>query len=78
MGAVNQFSFCESLQATSVSPWHIRRLTAAGPKYRGGADTESLCGRKMGWDLETAITPLQLQGHTCVACLKAYREAVPA
>lgn len=65
------FAFCESIYATGTSPWHIRKLTSKGIKLGGGADTESLCGRKMAWDLDVKITQHHLD-HCCNKCSKAY------
>jgi hypothetical protein len=80
-----QYSFCESVTASSTSPWHIRKLDAAGLKPSGGITTPSLCGRIRpfglnqdppgfgGWDLRVPIT----RGHdlvndrVCLACWEA-------
>jgi hypothetical protein len=70
------YSFCESVTANVTSPWHIRKLTAAGKKLGGGIDTESLCGLvKRGWDLGVEITEHHL-GHACKECVKLYKEQV--
>ena len=66
------FSFCETAQASSMSRWHIRRLTHVGKKLGGGADTLSLCGIKVAWDLNVEITFHHLQ-HCCKTCSEAYR-----
>lgn len=66
------FSFCESVHATSHSPWHIRPLTEAGKKLGGGVDTESLCLIvSRGWDLEVDITEHHLK-HACKRCVAEY------
>lgn len=39
---------CETVHAITV---HLRRLSVAGVKYGGGADTLALCGAKAAWDL---------------------------
>jgi len=79
----NHFSFCESIHATSLSKWHIRRLTDEGPKHGGGIDTDSLCGRVekgRGWDLEVKPGNKELMGQTdkwpfvCKECLQRYVE----
>lgn len=64
-------SFCESIHASSSSPWHIRKLTSKGRKLGGGIDTPTLCDliyplgapipRKNhtgngGWDVAVPIT----------------------
>lgn len=71
--AKKSYAFCESVAATGRSPWHIRELTAVGKKVTGGADTNSLCDRKMGWDLNVKITTHHLT-HTCPKCVEAYRK----
>lgn len=78
-----KFSLCESSQAAPKAKWHIRRLGNAGPKYGGGIDTPSLCGRVRpwgdpipgkkykgygGWDLEIRITEHHLQNNVCPEC----------
>jgi len=68
-----EFSFCESVHASSLSPWHIRRLTDAGKKLGGGADTKSLCGREMCWDLEVNIEAIH-QDICCRTCWNRYME----
>lgn len=68
-----QHSFCESVAAGSKGRWHIRRLTFRGAKPGGGADTSSLCGVKVAWDVPAQITHHQLQS-CCPQCAKAYIE----
>lgn len=49
-----KYSLCESVTASSISPWCIRPLTETGKHLTGGVDTPSLCGRvreHYGWDL---------------------------
>ena len=69
-----QYSFCEGIAAGSASRWHIRKLSPQGQKIGGGADTPSLCGRKMAWDLKPPITPRILQDSTavCRECARHY------
>lgn len=65
-------SFCESVTATGRSPWHLRWLDAAGPKFGGGVTTSSLCGhvrKGMGWDLGVAITAHHLAA-ACPRCIE--------
>lgn len=70
-----KFSFCESIHASSYSPWHLRKLTAVGKKIGGGIDTPSLCGIvERGWDLEVEITEFHLDKNTCLNCLRAYKK----
>lgn len=45
-----RFAYCEPVTATGITPDHIRRITDAGLKLGGGADTDALCGRELGWD----------------------------
>jgi hypothetical protein len=75
---VSKFAFCESLFASGASPWHVRPLTDAGLKPGGGADTASLCGHRVSWDLRFPITPFLLSRATCPACAAAYVEVVGA
>lgn len=74
------FSFCESVFAGPLSPWHIRKLSDRGPRYSGGIDTPSLCSRVRpfgdgkgfgGWDLRVDITEGHLK-HTCETCRDEY------
>jgi len=73
------YAFCEPVTASSRSRWHIRLLTEAGRLESGGADTPSLCGRDMAWDLGpadvqstlSASSPLQHSDY-CPACLQAF------
>jgi len=70
-----EFAFCESVHATSTSPWHIRKLTDKGMMTGGGADTKALCGREVAWDVECEICPLVLiQPDVCGKCVTAYGE----
>jgi len=70
-----EFAFCESVTATSTSPWHIRKLTDKGMKTGGGADTKALCGREVAWDVECKIEPLTLiQPDVCDKCVIEYGE----
>jgi hypothetical protein len=67
------FVFCESVYATSTSPWHIRRLGPKGLRLTGGIDTPSLCNRvQKGWDLMVKISTAHLT-HVCAECADAYR-----
>lgn len=68
-----EFAFCESVHATSTSPWHIRKLTDQGLKTGGGADTKALCGREVSWDVNCEICPLLLvQPDVCGKCVAEY------
>lgn len=68
---MKSFSFCESMYACSLSPWHIRKLTKKGLKLGGGADTKSLCNRDVAWDLKVDITPHHLT-HCCQKCAQIF------
>jgi len=64
------YSFCETIFAGGNTPWHIRKLTDAGPKYTGGADSPTLCGKVMtfgGWDLPVPMSQHHLS-HVCEVC----------
>lgn len=54
---------CETIAAITV---HIRRVTEAGPKYGGGADSLTLCGKKAAWD-----TKFDIEEARCMSCRKA-------
>ena len=65
--------YCESVHATSVSPWHIRETTEAGLKLGGGIDAPALCGRNLhsGWDLNTEVSVqsiFRLGPSVCSGC----------
>lgn len=68
---ITTYSFCESTFAGPNSPWHIRPLTMKGRKLGGCADTDSLCGRAMAWDLRTLIDNHHLT-HACKSCVMEY------
>ena len=72
-GAKQTYSFCERATATSTSPWHIRRLTDAGRKLGGGADTPALCGCEVAWDLSTEV-PTGSFDYVCRQCAKRFVE----
>ena len=67
------YSFCESVFATSTSKWHIRPLTIQGKKLGGGIDTDSLCGLvTTGWDLDVEINEFHLRNNICDKCEEEY------
>lgn len=71
------YSFCESIFAGPLAPWHIRRMTSVGKKLGGGIDTQGLCGfpkKRAGWDLEVGLTKHHLNNNACKRCLERYRE----
>jgi hypothetical protein len=71
-----EFAFCESVYATSTSPWHIRKLTDKGLKLSGGADTKALCGLEVCWDLGVEIDPLYLiQPDCCAKCVAEFERS---
>lgn len=66
------FSFCESVTATSNSPWHIRKLDGHGKKLGGGITTTSLCALvTRGWDLDVELTEHHLK-RSCRRCVAEY------
>lgn len=70
------YSYCESVHATSNSPWHIRKLTEVGRRLSGGVDTPSLCGRVRkgwGWDLEVVLDG-RLDKLGCPKCVELYKQ----
>lgn len=71
---VRVLAFCESVTATSLSPWCLRWLDEAGPKFGGGVTTPSLCGRVrkgLGWDLAVPITENHVATSACPRCVEA-------
>lgn len=75
MSLTNRYSFCESVTATSRSPWCIRLLTKQGRKCGGGIDTPSLCGRVQppnGWDIAVSFTLNMPRTVTCRRCVEVY------
>ena len=66
-------AFCETMFASGVTPWHIRKLGPAGRKLGGGADTPSLCGKDVAWDLSVEITAHHLT-HCCLYCRQIFEE----
>lgn len=72
-----RFSFCESVMASGTSGIHIRILTGRGMRPSGGADTPSLCGREMAWDVPGVVNEATAADpRTCRQCLPVWREAV--
>jgi len=51
-----KFSYCEPVTASSIPNWHIRKLGKRGLRPTGGADTKSLYGKEVSWDLGPKIT----------------------
>lgn len=66
-----EYSFCETLYAGPYGRWHIRKLSDKGQKLGGGADTTSICGTVVSWDLKVPITYIHLQ-HCCPECAKGF------
>jgi hypothetical protein len=64
-------SSCETMFAVA-KPWHLRKLTAKGYKFGGGADTPALCGRAVAWDVNVPVTKGRLSNSltTCRKCLE--------
>ncbi len=68
----NEYSFCEFAFANPYSKWHIRNLTKIGRKLGGGADTLSLCGKEVSWDLRIELNKHHLDNNCCKKCLEFY------
>ncbi len=69
---VPEFSFCETIYAHK---WHIRKLTEKGKKLSGGADTQSLCGTNIAWDIKCKLPDkefIPLQYNLCNPCYIIY------
>jgi hypothetical protein len=68
---IEQYAYCETVTATAISKWHIRKLTEVGKKLSGGADTPALCGRKVCWDRALDIIDSD-KDFVCEKCFKEY------
>lgn len=66
-----ELSFCETITASAISPWHIRALSAKGRKLGGGTDTPAFCGRAVAWDLEVPVD--ENNQRCCAACADGLR-----
>jgi len=68
-------SLCET-GLYPVAVYHIRVLSDAGPRYGDGADTPSLCGTDVRWDIhDLEFTPEileQVHDRICSRRLNAY------
>lgn len=65
-----KYSFCESVTASSISPWCIRELSSDGRMLGGGVQTNSLCGRVKsphGWDIDVRVNTTH--PHACAKCV---------
>lgn len=63
---------CETVTAGPLTPKHLRRLAATGPHPGGGADTPSLCGVTVSWDVHEFRPPADADPMwTCRACMEA-------
>lgn len=72
------YTFCESAGASGISAWHIRQLSKQGLKLGGGADTLSLCGKKMCWDLgNIKMTDFHVRHNCCEKCSKEFHLIFP-
>jgi len=64
------YSICES---TAAIVTHVRALSEKGLFLGGGADTLSLCGKKMAWDTKIPVSPFTVTCKDCrVALVAAY------
>jgi hypothetical protein len=76
----DEYSYCETFTAGSSTPWHIRKLTDAGKKLGGGADTPSLCDRTVAWDVNCPLQEFDIIKNpkapntipVCKKCKEAY------
>jgi hypothetical protein len=66
------YSFCETVTATAISYWHIRKLTEKGQKFGGGADTKALCGKEVSWDLRVRFDAHCGADYCCPECFEIY------
>jgi hypothetical protein len=67
-----EYSFCEGVHSGPNSKWHIRKLSDIGRKLGGGADTLSLCGKQVPWDMKVEVTYYHLNNNSCKKCLEEY------
>lgn len=68
--SMKKYSYCETGNGLSRRSWHIRKLSKAGPKYGGGADTPTLCGRvQVRWDITCEISE---SIEICPKCTELY------
>jgi hypothetical protein len=81
MGVSKKYSFCESVTASFVGPWHIREVGPEGLKFGGGAKAP-LCflydADKQwlgGWDLDIEFEIEEAPDiHICYYCLALYKQ----
>lgn len=73
------YSYCETVTAGPMAPWHIRARTADQPlRPGGGIRGEALCGRNLngGWDIPgrevTAADAIVLGFDVCSGCSETY------
>lgn len=73
-----KYSFCESVWASSISRWHIRRVGDEGIHLGGGAPGPPLCGimgdQWSGWDLDVKLAKYNVDNVACRECARIYRE----
>ena len=66
------YFYSETQHAGPMTPWHIRPVGDKGRCPGGGADTLSLCGRKVAWDVQCDVTDESLgRVEPCVRCAEA-------
>jgi hypothetical protein len=70
---MTEYSFCET---TAAYVWHIRPLTDAGYKLSGNADTLSLCGMKVAWDIKAPINLTPPLDGLCRKCTEIYERSL--
>lgn len=65
-----RLAFCEFVTAGPQSPIHLRVLSGAGYFPSGGADTMSLCGHQVAWDIPGIVNEATLADpRTCRRCV---------
>jgi hypothetical protein len=62
------YSICESVVAIVT---HVRVLSEKGLFLGGGADTLSLCGKKVAWDTQIPVASSTVTCKICRALLES-------
>lgn len=75
-GTVAIYSFCETVTATSVSKWHIRKTVRKDLKFGGGVTEPALCGRSVSWDIRAEVTQRSATELACSTCKDIYLSQV--
>lgn len=66
-----EYAYCERVTAGSNTSWHIRELTSRGHRYGGRADSLSLCGARVAWDVKCDVSS-EPTDRDCKWCREAF------